>query len=195
MRCFVALDVPDATLQLAQRVRAAVTSIDGDWQAEKWVDLGNLHVTLAFLGEVDDSDVSGLITRLGFNAIRPFALSMPSLWVHPDPNRVSMLWLRYGGGVADSVNLAGFVRGCASDSGMLQDSPVRRFVPHVTLVRTRKGRRLADEALSTARGEVERSQGQIVSVPSIKVFSSSLGRSGPTYKEIATVPLLGSGSG
>jgi len=83
------------------------------------------------------------------------------------------------------------VRRRAAEVGVVPDVPARSFTPHVTVVRSRSRRRLTQGALVGAREVTAMAPDQTVSVSSVRVFSSSLGRFGPTYTEIAEVPLMG----
>lgn len=191
MRCFVGFDVSDATRQLAVGVRELVTRIDPEWRAEKWVALENLHVTLAFLGDVPEADVSRLVTLLRGNSLEPFTVGTPAVEPVPGIGRASLIWIRYVEGSAECTSLAAYVLGCASEVGLMPVASAGRFVPHVTLVRARSGRELSQGALTAARRVLDVTPNQVVSVSSVRVFASSLGRVGPTYRELAKIPLAG----
>ncbi len=191
MRCFVAVDVSDATRALATRIRLSITETDPAWQPEKWVMPENLHLTLAFLGDVEDEGVRELVAALRGNSLSPFELSAPTLVAVPATDRASMIWIRYLDGLPECSRLAAYVSDRALDLGMLADAPGRPFSPHVTLVRARTARRLSHHALSAAQQLVRAASETSVSVPSVRVFSSSIGRVGPTYTLVAEVPLNG----
>lgn len=191
MRCFVALDVSESTRALASQVHHAVVAQDPSWRSEKWVALENLHVTLAFLGEVRDVDAQRLARALSANTSEPFMIGLPRIVAVPGPPIASMLWFRYEEGVSDCFRLASYVRACARELGLAPVDAASRFVPHVTLVRSRRGRPIAQGALNTARCLLESRSDQSVSVSSVRVISSSMGSTGPRYREVANVPLLG----
>lgn len=191
MRCFVALEVTDATRRLAQRIRTAVTQADEAWQAEKWVALENLHVTLAFLGNVDDEQLTHLTRELQTISASPFVLGSPTVEAVPRPSRASMLWMRYIDGADDCAALAAAVRRCADRAGIASGDRERRFSPHVTLVRARHGRGIARDVLDGVRRVLDSVPESSVSVLSVTVFASSLGSAGPKYRKLCTVPLLG----
>ena len=190
MRCFVALDVSDATRALAMRVRESVSEVDPEWRAAKWVARENLHVTLAFLGEVTNAEMRRLVASLYTNTVEPFTLRVPVLDAVPGTDSASIIWIRYVEGSAECSALAELVRSHASE-GILLVEPVRPFVPHVTLVRSHRRQGVSEAALSAAGRVLDAATDPSVSVSSVRVFSSSLGRVGPTYTEVAEVPLLG----
>ncbi len=191
MRCFVALEVPDKTRALSSRIRERITDLDPAWQAEKWVALENLHVTLAFLGDVGDEAVREFAASLRSEALDPFTLGVPTIVAVPGARDASMIWIRYLEGTSECSSLAALVRTRAEESGLVPKVRRQRFAPHVTLVRSRGRRSVSEVALSSARELLDSSPDRTMSVSFVRVFSSSLGRVGPTYTEIATVPFLG----
>lgn len=192
LRAFVAIELPDAAR--ARLVTAGSSFVDADpaWSGEKWVTESNLHITLRFIGPLDEGDVPEVVSalRLVSDASRPFTLHMSRIQAVPSPSLARMLW-----SVAD-----GDVRACASIASHIADvlqpwageAERRPFRPHVTLARARRPRRVIPGALEEAARVLasdaapgERS----VSVRSATLFSSSLGARGPTYESIARVPL------
>src|SRR6185437_6595477 len=61
MRLFVALTPPQEAIADLER---AVTPLRSQWPALRWAPPERWHVTLAFLGEVDEAMLPGLCTRL-----------------------------------------------------------------------------------------------------------------------------------
>jgi RNA 2',3'-cyclic 3'-phosphodiesterase len=130
MRLFVAVTPPpDAVAQLwsaAAGVRAAQPGLR--WTApEQW------HLTLAFLGEVDDGPRQDLTERLGRAAARhgPMTLALRGAGRFGD----RVLWTRVDGDVERLRGLAASVRAAARRARVpVEDRPYR---PHLTLARSR----------------------------------------------------------
>ncbi len=94
----------------------------------------NLHLTLAFLGDIDAVRVPGLITLaagLRFAAFR-LALDRVGYWEH---NRI--IWCGAGAEPRALADLAAGLRACLDTAGVRYDS--KPFVSHVTLVRNAPG--------------------------------------------------------
>ncbi|OLT23026.1 2'-5' RNA ligase [Pseudonocardia sp. CNS-139] len=130
MRLFVALTPPpDAVAELA----AALAPLRAAHPGLRWLPPEQWHVTLAFLGEVDDRARADVTQRLARAAAR-----------HPAPvlafgaagrfgDRV--LWARVQGDAGPLGRLADSVRAAARRARIpVEDRPYR---PHVTLARTR----------------------------------------------------------
>jgi RNA 2',3'-cyclic 3'-phosphodiesterase len=91
---------------------------------------GNLHMTLAFLGDTELARVDALKHAAGRVAPRPFELvvDQPGYWKH---NRIA-----WAGSSADPPALAemvGALRGALTEAGFRFDA--KPFVSHVTLLR------------------------------------------------------------
>ncbi len=91
---------------------------------------GNLHMTLAFLGDVEPARCEALKQVAGGVTPRKFALvvDQPGYWKH---NRIA-----WAGASADPPELAGMVgklRGALTEAGFVFDR--KPFVSHVTLLR------------------------------------------------------------
>lgn len=131
MRLFVAIVPPAGALA---ELAAAVGEC-GDAPAVRWSPPEQWHLTLAFLGEVDDRTREELAERLGRAARRhpPLALALGGggrfgsrvLWTGVDGDRTGLRRL------GDSVRAA--VRRCGLPA---EDRPYR---PHLTLARGRPG--------------------------------------------------------
>jgi RNA 2',3'-cyclic 3'-phosphodiesterase len=132
MRAFVAVTPPDAALaELAEAV-APLRAEDRDL---RWTPPPQWHLTLAFLGDVDESVLPDLTERLARAARRhpPMELAFEGGGRFGD----RVLWTRVHGGVDALRRLAASVSAGARRSGIdVDDRPYR---PHLTLARGRPG--------------------------------------------------------
>lgn len=188
-RCFLAITLPEPAIGALVGARAALLDESPGWAGEKWVRPELLHVTVAFFGSVPDEELDGLLDRLRTiaAAAAPFTLHLTGARAVPSQRRASMVWALLEGdvkAVSDLRDEALAVAGCAADH--------RRFSPHVTLVRTRRTRRLHHTALQPA-SDVLSAAGKTpvgtVSVPSLTVFSSTYDGVGPSYRVLARIAL------
>jgi 2'-5' RNA ligase len=175
-RLFVALELPGAVrAQLAAFGHAAANADDG----LRAVGDEALHATLAFLGHRDEADIPRAAT-----AVRridptspPLALGEP-LWLAPRRPHVLTVALDDPEGVLAALR-DGLVEGLA---GALDWEPERRrFRPHVTVARVRRGvrvqRDLPDAPQATFAGEA------------VTLFRSHLGRGPARYEALERVAL------
>ncbi|MBX6390398.1 MAG: RNA 2',3'-cyclic phosphodiesterase [Frankia sp.] len=130
-RLFVAATLPATVVEIlaaaAERARAAAPEL-----ALRWVEPARMHLTLVFLGSVDDALRPELAERLGRVASRhpPVAVRLAG------PGRFGhrVLWVGVAGELAP---LAAGVRRAAERAGVtgLDDRPLRA---HLTLARSRE---------------------------------------------------------
>ena len=126
LRLFVGIDFPP---ELKLRLSLLCTGVSG----AKWVDPGNFHLTLRFIGEITEdvaADVDEALARL---KARPFTLQLAGTGVFGG-NRPHALWV----GVERDPEL-GKLRDKIEQTLIRIGLPPepRKFAPHVTLARLR----------------------------------------------------------
>ena len=91
MRLFVAVTVP---AQVAAELEAAVAPLRSSWPGLRWTGRDAWHLTLAFLGEVEEAIAAGLPVELAGAAARhpPLALSLAGSGTFPGADRARVLW-------------------------------------------------------------------------------------------------------
>jgi 2'-5' RNA ligase len=130
VRLFVALDVPAEAVEHLDRSVAAVRERHDE---VRWVPCRRWHVTLAFLGEVDEPRVEPLSQRLARVAARHARPSLCFAGAGRFGSRV--LWAGLDGDRQEVVRLAQSVGAAARKAGVPVDERVHR--PHLTLARSR----------------------------------------------------------
>ena len=174
MRAFVALELPEAfadeVAALSRRLAAVCT---GRFTAE-----GNHHLTLAFLGEVDEAGARAAMDALDVACagVGPIELCATGLGTFGQA-RDATLWL--GVEKTDELAaLAGRLRGELAARGLASDE--KDFLPHVTLARrARVPRGALGELAFPLPDEARR----------VTLFRSILGPDGARYKPLYTVAL------
>jgi 2'-5' RNA ligase len=126
LRLFVGIEFPP---ELKLRLSLLCTGVAG----AKWADPGNLHLTLRFIGEIDEGIAAEVDEVLAQLRSRPFALQLAGAGVFGG-NRPHALWVGVERDPAlvklrDKVELALIRVGLAPEP--------RKFAPHVTLARLR----------------------------------------------------------
>lgn len=147
----------------------------------------NLHITLKFLGAVDEGriDVLAEALRDAVDGHRAFVLEIVGLGAFPTATRPRVLWAGVGEGLEALAAIAARVERAMSAHGFPRED--REFSPHVTLARVREPRRAPDLAEALAAGATRRF-GR-VAVEAIALMRSDLSPRGARYSEQAIVPL------
>jgi 2'-5' RNA ligase len=187
MRLFVAAALDDPARQaLAAAARRMESALGCDARAFRFVSAPDLHVTLRFLGAVEEPRVPGFARALEAASadIAPFSLEFRGAGGFPNPRRPRVLWLGLGdgadelGGAATCVEAALIACGCEPET--------RPFSAHVTVARARDPRRPP-----SAAGACERVAGLVGEqrVREIVLYRSVPEASSVRYEALATFPL------
>jgi 2'-5' RNA ligase len=190
-RCFIALTLPDALLGTLGSAREAFIANAPGWAGEKWVATGNLHVTVAFLGALDDGQLESRVAcmRDATACVPAFEMRPTGVAAVPSRRRATMLWAT----LLDPTGSLTVLLDALLTAFPAQDSDQgKQLRPHVTLARARSPRRAGREALAAASSVLAAAGKEpegIVSVSSATLFSSTLLPEGPQYREIAVARL------
>lgn len=194
-RTFLAVPLPDDAVSAIGRLRS---KLEPEIPGIKWVAPDHYHLTLAFLGDVQNTDLEtiGRATEdvtVGFD---PLELRVEGLGAFPSSMRLQTLWVGLTGpGIAGLEALREAVAEATTRAGYPPDG---RFTPHVTLARfrSRPGRGRAAKAPDVT-GVLEREagwSGGSFEVREVVLFRSILRPEGPQYTPLAR-GRLGSGKG
>lgn len=175
MRLFLALKLPP-------RQARAVAALRQDRSGWRWVEEENLHLTLAFLGEVTMQQAEELDQILQARTIRPPEVTLAGIG-HFGSRRPRAVWVGAGPEAPLSDLSVGMTR-AARRAGIAVER--RRFVPHVTIARLGA---TADPGEVAAFAEA---RGRFSLPPftpaSVTLFRSHLRPEGPIYEALADYP-------
>jgi len=150
-----------------------------------WVAPANLHVTLKFLGQVDEARVPALADALRARVAghRVFDAAVRGLGAFPSPTRPRVLWAGLEDDAGALAALAETIDACCAGLGFPRET--RAFAAHVTLGRVREPRRQPALGEALARpADVGR-----VRVERVSLMRSELSPRGARYSELAAAPL------
>ena len=183
VRTFVALELPEA---IAGGILGLVSQLRDSGIRASWCRRGTLHLTLKFLGDVEEEHLPGVVDAVAAASAggSPFAFATGALGAFPSPRNPRVLWL--GVEAVDGLYvLHKAVEDQLAAIGMPRDR--RRFHPHITLGRVR-GR--APEDTGRLLAAMQAPEGT-VPVTEVWVMRSTLNPGGAVHEVIAAVPLGG----
>ncbi len=185
VRLFVALELPD-------EVRAALGRLQEELRPAgagrlRWVRPEGIHVTLKFLGEVEEKLV-GQIEEALAGAVTPFELRLqPGSLGGFGGARLRVVWVGLEGDTDELRKLAGQIEEALAPLGFPKER--RPFAAHLTIGRVR------DEASSEERRQIDGllRRHRCALLPSmilteVTLMRSILGPGGSTYVRLATFP-------
>ncbi len=127
-RLFVALDVPES-------VKIRMETLFEAEKGVRWVRPGQVHLTLRFIGEVDEATTAAIAERLRSVRAAPFPLHVGGVGVFPGRRRPRVLWVGADGGDGLAA-LHARVETAVREAGTAPDE--KPFRPHLTLARLRR---------------------------------------------------------
>jgi 2'-5' RNA ligase len=187
VRTFVAVETPpevqSRAAELVNRLRTADAKV-------KWVEPKNLHWTLKFLGNVEMVEIPEVCSAVEEAAkqFAPFDLEARGAGAFPNLRKPRTIWLGVGEGADEMVELHAAIERALSKLGFREEG--RRFRPHITLGRVREGGAPPDQLMKLLQENAD-FDARLSTVFEVAVFSSVLGKDGPTYEPLAHLDLKG----
>jgi 2'-5' RNA ligase len=187
LRTFIAVAI-DKTVR--DRTVALQETLARSGVAVKWVEPKNLHLTLLFLGEVEDKTVPEVCRAVADCAGQHplFEMSIEGAGCFPNLRRPRTLWVGVGEGQQELVALHDALEVPLLSLGCYRREE-RSYTPHLTLGRV-KGNRPSDR-LGDALAKQAGWKGGSVPVKEILVLSSQLRPEGPEYTVLSRAKLKG----
>lgn len=186
-RTFIGVEVGNDVRATATALQQTLAEAGAD---VKWVEPQNLHLTLLFLGEVDDRELHA-VSRAMADAVAgepPFTLRASGVGAFPNLRRPKTVWAGIADGSAELVRLHGLLEQSLLDLGAYRRED-RPYSPHLTLGRVKSE---ADgQALAPALVKHADWTGGRATVGEVVLFASDLRREGPVYTVLARGPLAG----
>jgi RNA 2',3'-cyclic 3'-phosphodiesterase len=184
MRLFVAVD-PSAKVRA--QLKETLARLAAHAPNAKWVRPESLHVTLAFLGYVDDRLAPEIAAALGCAAARHEAvrLRLSGGGAFGSTRRPRVLWVGLEGAIAELAAIHGDVEEALIPFGYEPEQ--RAFKPHLTLARARDPR--GDAALTGAAHELAASDFGRMRVGHLVLYRSDLSPAGARHTALSRAPL------
>lgn len=180
-RCFIAVEISPAVQN------SLVTSIDSFKSKQilqgKWTKPEQMHVTLRFMGELDDTNLNLLRLKLREISFSPFAITVgPFGYFSGARDPIRVLWTQIKGaeivqGLVDEALLPEF----PPDDRHQKAMKTKKYSHHITLCRVKK----ISSPLADCKRMIKESQfNQTQNITSIVLIKSELTKQGPIYTEI-----------
>ena len=185
LRTFVAIEIGSANRARAEELIETFHAAGAD---VKWVGPENLHLTLKFLGEVQSRETHRVCEAVqrGVAKVEPFEFEFHGAGAFPNAGRPRTLWIGAGTGEEEMIALHDHVDAALGKLGFRKEH--RRFHPHLTIGRVRRGGPGVAELGQLVEQHADFSAGRI-SVRQAVVFSSQLTGSGPIYEALGRAKL------
>lgn len=182
IRTFLALP---ASTDIQQQMAAVQSQLKATQADVKWELQDKFHITLKFLGSVEQSNIESLSPAIA-NAVQSFStfeITYNSLGAFPNPQNPHVVWIGTKPNQA-VLELQSAVEKTCSDFGFQKEE--RAFHPHITFGRVKGTRNLArlTEAIKTVTFEPMQSR-----CSEVLLMKSDLRSTGSIYTILKSFPL------
>lgn len=175
MRLFLAIDLPKEMKEYLFELEKKFKEVKVTWVAKK-----NLHITLKFLGEVEEKKLENLKKLISIKQ-KPLLLHLSQIDFFPNIKSPRVIW----GAIEPKEEVIRLQQHL--DEQLLHLFPgEQKFEAHITLGRIKSIRRKEDFYNSIKRIKLEQKNFQI---DSFQIMRSELKKNGPTYKIIENIAL------
>ncbi len=181
MRCFLALELPETPrAQLCAMIATAAEF----GAAVRFVDPGQLHLTLLFAGAAEAATVAAWRAALSTTPLPELRLQLGAAGCFPRRTWPRIFWIGLGGGVAALARWQAELAEQARQLGVPFDE--RPFAPHITLARARDG--APAQRLAALAARLEETAAALPTAPfepqSLTLFRSEPGPQGAHHEAL-----------
>ncbi len=184
MRLFIAIELPGEIKRAIAEVQDRLKAAGGN---ANWTRPEGIHLTLKFLGEVEEARIPGILQALSGAAqgAGQLGLEIAGAGAFPNTRAPRVLWLGVMGDTGKLAALQARIEDAMAGLGFEREA--RKFSPHLTLGRVRFPKPRDDwerriEAVRNARpGGFDAS--------SVSLMQSELRREGAVYTEVERINL------
>ncbi|MEO0076828.1 MAG: RNA 2',3'-cyclic phosphodiesterase [candidate division WOR-3 bacterium] len=175
IRAFIAVEIP-------QKVRTEICQLIDRFaqtgQSVKWVKPENLHITLLFLGDIDQNFLQQSIEQLTgiAKSEKGFKMSLKNFGAFPSQRMPRVVWIGVDQGAQALIDLQAKIEAAFTTIGYKPEE--RKFHPHLTIGRVRERMSNAEQVFNT------RYQSEVFTINSLVLFKSTLTPQGPIYEKI-----------
>lgn len=189
LRLFIAVELSS---EVRGKLSAAQEKFKTSGARVKWVRPHQIHVTLKFLGNVDETRVGAIIEAVSaaLQPCEPFTVTVAGAGTFPPGRRARVVWAGVNKGDDKLIKLQHTVEDACEKLGFKAEKRV--FRPHFTLGRIKSGTGLR-RLLQQMERYRDREFGRL-KVRNVLLIRSKLTPEGPHYTILESFVLQGTGS-
>jgi len=179
IRTFIAIEIDPTHKQKLTHLISTLKQSDSD---VKWVNGTQMHLTLKFLGNIEETkvqEISDALTSIA-NSTREFTITLSNIGTFPNAKRPRVIWIGVNKGKNKLKLLAGQIETELEKLGFPKET--RDFKSHLTLGRVRSPKNLQN--LTKLLTEVSFQSESAIKINKLILFQSTLTPKGAIYKKI-----------
>jgi len=189
LRAFIAIELSGELKRQISELQADLKRQAPELQALSWVRPEGIHLTLRFLGDMDERQIEPLtnVLKAAAATVPVFRLELRGLGGFPTSARTRVLWLGLTGD-AEAISALHHLQATIEQEvvGLGFAGEERAFTPHLTLARVRN-RAVSGPLAKLIMKEQDRMVGEL-RAGSVELIKSELRPSGAVYSSLVEVP-------
>jgi 2'-5' RNA ligase len=175
MRAFIAIEMPEEIKEILLDAQKQI-----DTEKAKIRPAKAFHLTLKFLGEVDETKIEEIKQKLKEIKFDSFETSLTNIGVFPDENYIRVVWV----GLNDPENkITNLQKEIDSKIELLDFKKDTRFHPHLTLARVNF---VEDKERFIKNLKEIKIKKETFQITEFKLIKSTLTGEGPVYEDLAS---------
>ncbi|MFX1248247.1 MAG: RNA 2',3'-cyclic phosphodiesterase [Promethearchaeota archaeon] len=183
VRSFICVEINDN--EIVHQIEEILTRIRFSGVCS--VKSSQLHLTLKFLGEVQESRVESIKEAIQTIKIPPFEITLRGIGCFPNLNYIRVVWIGIKEGSDNLRQLAQMIEEKLNQIGFPREK--RGFSPHLTLARVKK---LSNTDKRKLTEIIQNSSELSIGIQTIEKFilkKSTLTPKGPIYENLSVIPM------
>ena len=188
MRLFIAVNLPQNTLEKIEEITDFFKKKTAPAPL-KWVEMDHLHLTVKFIGEIDDLKVNQIekILNRSLETQAPFEIEVCGLGMYPHNNHPRVIWLGITGG-EPLVRLHNVLDEDLAALGIKREG--QPFASHLTIARVRRNATPSSvKSIGQTLSQFTVEPLGAITIDHVHLYQSVLTPSGPIYTPLFSVPL------
>ena len=179
MRTFIAVEIPG---EIRRSLGEYTTMLRGMVPHVKWVSSENMHLTIKFLGEVNENRIGEIteFSELALKGFSPFTVEFSHLGFFPNSRTPRVIWIGTSGAVDKLLELYQDMEESLEKIGF--DREAKTFSPHLTIGRAKHLARI------TVPSGIPEFEEVSFEVKGISLIKSTLTPQGPVYEQLVDMP-------
>jgi RNA 2',3'-cyclic 3'-phosphodiesterase len=184
LRTFIAFELPEPVKDHLRAIQAELHLIG---RGIRWVQPGNIHLTLKFLGDIRPEDLKVVITALdtAVQGQEPIRLAVKGIGVFPGVRKPRVIWAGLSDQVPELLAFQSRLEDILNDCGFARED--RPFKAHLTFGRVKGA--LDGQELDQVMRRVGQYEALGFQAEQAILFKSDLMPSGALYTRLHSAPL------